>query len=303
MTAEDLVSPNGDPDAGRAGHGATPPIVVRAQGATKTLQPGPAYRIGRDPSSDIVVEEPLVSWQHATLKVAEGQWFLEDAGSTNGTFADKTRVRQIPITDSCQIRLGHPEAGPVLFCKVTYAPGPDATAVHSATALWTAAGMRAPTGIMRLPAKVLRIGRSDDNDVVVPDLRVSRHHAELRKSPGGAYEITDLGSHNGTFVNGQRMESSVLTEADVIGVGLATFRLVGDELQQFDDTGDVSLDAQELTVTLSSGKILLNDVSFPLPERCLLGVIGPSGAGQVDPARRADRDAAGHHWHGPLRRP
>src|SRR5271165_5712271 len=280
MTAEDLVSPNGDPDAGRAGHGAPPPIVVRAQGATKTLRPGPAYRIGRDPSSDIVVEEPLVSWQHATLKVAEGQWFLEDVGSTNGTFADKTQVRQIPITDSCQIRLGHPEAGPVLFCKVTYTPGPDATAVHSATALWTAAGMRAPTGITRLPAKVLRIGRSDDNDVVVPDLRVSRHHAELRKSPGGAYEITDLGSHNGTFVNGQRMESSVLTEADVIGVGLATFRLVGDELQQFDDTGDVSLDAQELTVTLSSGKILLNDVSFPLPERCLLGVIGPSGAGK-----------------------
>jgi ABC-type multidrug transport system ATPase subunit/pSer/pThr/pTyr-binding forkhead associated (FHA) protein len=280
MTAEDLVSPGGDPDAGRAGRGVTPPIVVRAQGATKTLRPGPAYRIGRDPSSDIVVEEPLVSWQHATLKVAEGRWFIEDAGSTNGTFADKTRVRQIAITDSCQIRLGHPEAGPVLSCKVAYTPGPDATAVHSATALWTPAGMRAPTGITRLPAKVLRIGRSDDNDVVVPDLRVSRHHAELRKSPGGAYEITDLDSHNGTFVNGQRMESSVLTEADVIGVGPATFRLVGDELQQFDDTGDVSLDALGLTVTLSSGKILLNDVSFPLPERCLLGVIGPSGAGK-----------------------
>jgi ABC transport system ATP-binding/permease protein len=278
MTAEDVVSPSGDPDAGQS---AVSALVVRAQGTTKTLQPGTAYRIGRDPSSDIVVEEPLVSWQHATLTAAGGNWVLEDAGSTNGTFAGKERVRQVPITDSCQVRLGHPEAGPVLSCTVTAKPGPDATAVHSATQLWTAAGMRAPTGIMRLPAKVVRIGRSDDNDVVVADLRVSRRHAELRKSPGGAYEITDTGSHNGTFVNGQRIESPVVvTEADVIGIGSVTFRLVGDELQQFDDTGDVSLDAQGLTVTLSSGKILLNDVSFPLPERCLLGVIGPSGAGK-----------------------
>ena len=261
---------------------AGPQLLVRAQGSSLTLRPDREYVIGRDPVSDIVVEEPLVSWRHAVLKVADGRWLLEDAGSTNGTFADKQRVRQLEITDSCQVRLGHPEAGPVLSCTVTGAPAPPAAAAppaHSATALWTA-GMRAPTGVMRLPAKVLRIGRSDDNDVVVADLQVSRHHAELRKSPGGAYEITDLGSHNGTFVNGQRIESAVVTEADVIGVGLATFRLVGDELQQFDDTGDVSLDAQGLTVTLSSGKILLNDVTFPLPERCLLGVIGPSGAGK-----------------------
>ena len=275
MRAEDVVSPSGDRDAG---HGAARSLVVRAQGATKTLQPGPAYRIGRDPGSDIVVEEPLVSWQHARLTVAGGRWLLEDAGSTNGTYADKERVQQLQITDSCQIRLGHPEAGPVLTCTVTATPGPDATAVHSATALWT--GMRAPTGVMRLPARVVRIGRSDDNDVVVSDLRVSRYHAELRRSPGGEYQIADLGSHNGTFVNGQRIESAVVTEADVVGVGLATFRLVGDQLQQFDDTGDVSLDAQGLTVTLSSGKVLLNDVTFPLPERCMLGVIGPSGAGK-----------------------
>jgi ABC-type multidrug transport system ATPase subunit len=259
---------------------AGPQLLVRAQGASLTLRPGRDYVIGRNPVSDIVVEEPLVSWRHAVLKEAGGRWLLEDAGSTNGTFADKQRVRQLEITDSCQIRLGHPDAGPVVSCTVTGAPVPAVAApAHSATAVWTAA-VRAPTGVMRLPAKVVRIGRADDNEVVVGDLQVSRHHAELRKSPGGAYEITDLDSHNGTFVNGARTESAVVTEADVIGVGRATFRLVGDELQQFDDTGDVSLDAQGLTVTLSSGKILLNDVSFPLPERCLLGVIGPSGAGK-----------------------
>jgi hypothetical protein len=114
-----------------------------------------------------------------------------------------------------------------------------------------------------LPTRVLRIGRADDNDVVLADLRVSRRHAELRRSPGGEYEIADLDSYNGTFLNGQRITRAVVTEADDIGIGLASFRLVGDELHEFVDTGDISLEARGLTVTLPSGKVLLDDVSFP----------------------------------------
>jgi len=132
---------------------------------------------------------------------------------------------------------------------------------------------------MQLPAKVLRIGRGTDNEVVVSDLSVSRYHAELRRGRAG-YEIVDLGSHNGTFVNGQRISAAPVTELDIIGIGPATFRLVGEELQQFIDTGDVSLAARDLTVRLPGGKVLLDHVSFPLGERCLLGVIGPSGAGK-----------------------
>src|SRR5690242_11290938 len=71
---------------------AGPDLLVRAQGASLTLRPGRDYVIGRNPVSDIVVEEPLVSWRHAVLKAAGGRWLLEDAGSTNGTFADKQRV-------------------------------------------------------------------------------------------------------------------------------------------------------------------------------------------------------------------
>ena len=68
--------------------------------------------------------------------------------------------------------------------------------------------------------------------------------------------------------------------ADVIGIGSASFRLVGDELPEFVDTGDISLEARGLTVALRNGKVLLDDVSFALGKRCLLGVIGPSGAGK-----------------------
>jgi ABC-type multidrug transport system ATPase subunit len=139
---------------------------------------------------------------------------------------------------------------------------------------------RPPSAVMSVRSTVLRIGRAADNDVVVADLSVSRYHAELRRSLRGSYEIVDLGSHNGTYLNGQRITAAPVTEIDIVGVGPATFQLVGDELQEFIDTGDVSLSARELTVTLSSGRVLLDHVSFPLGERCLLGVIGPSGAGK-----------------------
>jgi ABC-type multidrug transport system ATPase subunit len=140
---------------------------------------------------------------------------------------------------------------------------------------------RPPSAIMSVRSTVLKIGRAADNDVVVADLSVSRYHAELRRSLRGSYEIVDLGSHNGTYLNGQRITTAApVTEIDIVGVGPATFQLVGDELQEFIDTGDVSLSARDLTVTLSSGRVLLDHVSFPLGERCLLGVIGPSGAGK-----------------------
>ena len=71
-----------------------------------------------------------------------------------------------------------------------------------------------------------------------------------------------------------------MTEQDMIGIGRATFRLFGEELREFIDEGDVSLIAQDLTVRLPGGKVLLDHVSFPIPERCLVGVIGPSGAGK-----------------------
>ena len=126
---------------------------------------------------------------------------------------------------------------------------------------------------------MLRIGRAQDNDIVVADLSVSRHHAELRRV-GDRYEIVDLSSHNGTFVNGQRIAAAPVTEGTSSASGRPCSASSGNELLEFVDTGDVSLVAQDLTVTLPNGKVLLDHVSFPLGERCLLGIIGPSGAGK-----------------------
>jgi ketosteroid isomerase-like protein len=82
-----------------------------------------------------------------------------------------------------------------------------------------------------LPGTTVRIGRTPDNDVVLADLDVSRHHAELRRNPDGSFVITDLNSHQGTYVNGERITRTTLTAQDIIGIGHATFRLGGGELR------------------------------------------------------------------------
>ena len=98
------------------------PLYVRAQGSDRMLQAGPSYRIGRDPESDIVVEDPRVSWHHAVLRLERDFWLLEDSGSTNGTFVGADRVRQVPITGNCLVRLGHPEDGPPVSCSLGRSP-------------------------------------------------------------------------------------------------------------------------------------------------------------------------------------
>ncbi|WP_437026661.1 FHA domain-containing protein [Streptomyces sp. enrichment culture] len=145
-------------------------------------------------------------------------------------------------------------------------------------------GDRSPTTFHQFSlGRVMRIGRALENELVVSDLQVSRHHAEFHSTPDGRMEIRDLGSHNGTYVNGQPIAkggSQLLGPTDIVGVGHSTFRIVGDRLEEFVDTGEVSFSARHLTVTVDGGKQILKDVSFGVPEKSLIAVIGPSGSGK-----------------------
>jgi ABC-type multidrug transport system ATPase subunit/pSer/pThr/pTyr-binding forkhead associated (FHA) protein len=145
-------------------------------------------------------------------------------------------------------------------------------------------GDRSPTTFHQFAlGRVMRIGRALENELVVSDLQVSRHHAEFHATPDGRFEIRDLGSHNGTYVNGQPIAkggSALLGPSDIVGVGHSTFRIVGDRLEEFVDTGEVSFSARHLTVTVDGGKQILKDVSFGVPEKSLIAVIGPSGSGK-----------------------
>ena len=72
-----------------------------------------------------------------------------------------------------------------------------------------------------LSAGTLSIGRSPENDIVIEDRRISRRHAEVRLRLG-RHTLYDLGSTNGTFVNGKRVNEIALSEGDRITLGAAT---------------------------------------------------------------------------------
>ena len=128
---------------------------------------------------------------------------------------------------------------------------------------------------------MLRIGRDPESDVVVDDVLVSRRHAEIRRLGEDRYEAIDLGSHNGTFVNGRRIERAMLEELDVVTVGRNSYRLLEDRLDEYVDTGEVAYAAIDLTVRLANGTVLLDRRRASRSQsRSMLGVIGPSGSGK-----------------------
>ena len=69
-----------------------------------------------------------------------------------------------------------------------------------------------------LTAEVTVLGRSSETDLPLDDTGVSRRHAQLRRTPHG-YELVDLGSTNGTFVNGERVSAVALTDGSLITIG------------------------------------------------------------------------------------
>jgi hypothetical protein len=77
---------------------------------------------------------------------------------------------------------------------------------------------------MPLNKTATRIGRRSDNDLVFSNTSISGHHAEIHMSREGAFSITDLGSGNGVFVNGERIHQCGLRDGDIIELGEVRFR-------------------------------------------------------------------------------
>ncbi|MFC8347521.1 FHA domain-containing protein [Streptomyces sp. NPDC057280] len=253
-----------------------PELVLETEAGSTVMSPGHDYHVGRDPLSDIVIDDARVSWHHAVLRPEADHWTLADEHSTNGTYADGLRIQERDVGPGCVIRFGSPSDGPRAVLVAPERPSAVAVSMPGLTGTF-----RQPTTVRPLPTRTVRIGRADDNDLVIDDLVVSRRHAELRAHPDGTYEIVDVGSHNGTYLNGSPVTRALLGPGDVVGIGHSAFCLVGDQLQEYVDTGEVSLDVQDLSVAVDRGrKTLLDHVSFPVGEKCLLAVVGPSGAGK-----------------------
>jgi pSer/pThr/pTyr-binding forkhead associated (FHA) protein len=109
----------------------------------------------------------------------------------------------------------------------------------------------------------IEIGRAMHNDIILNDVRVSRLHARLEFTPTGCH-LTDLGSSNGTYLNGKPVNEALLKPGDLITMGSSTLRY--ESQQPISDPGMTVIDDLsdlEMTMAQISLPVNVNETGGP----------------------------------------
>ena len=252
-----------------------PVLVINWPGGQKDERPldRPVMRLGRAPDNDIVVNFPTVSGHHLRLESdgPAGELKVTDLGSTNGTLHNGL---QMPANAPRTVY-----AGDVLRIG-------DLTGNSLSLALKGPAGggvQTRPLGMQQLAQlQQAVIGRDPACEVHLDHPSVSRRHAEIRRQPDSSFVIRDLGSANGTFVDGQRVVAWLpLAKGAVVQIG--PYKLVYD-LEARALTTSMSrghrLDTINLGKQVSGGRMILTDVSLAVLAGEFISLVGGSGAGK-----------------------
>ena len=231
--------------------------------------------IGRDPSNDLVISEPVVSGFHAQI-VHEGNQYVfvhphPSRGKTlngliyNGNHILGDQAFRKPLARGDFFRIGD-EHGTMV--TISYDDGSGA-----------AQDIVPEIRPFPLGAPVITIGRLPDNMVVLNHPQVSGHHARLEQVQGG-YRIVDLGSTNHVYVNAQRVTNQPLRPSDEIRIGPFNFTYTGTQLTQRDESGGIRIDALGLYKEGTKKTIILDNISIAIPQRRFVALVGGSGAGK-----------------------
>ena len=182
-------------------------------------------------------------------------------------------------------RVGH--VGSAQAPQTQMAPSRSAeTSVSNLATKMFQALLPSRSGAIHKPTGSATIGRSTDNDIVIQDVLASRHHAFLTQTPLGT-EIRDAHSVNGTFVNGVRVGSAVLSEGDVVTIGNVDLVFTRDTLVRRTEaaTRTGGLEVNSVCFTVDRGKQLLDHISLTARPGTLTAIIGGSGAGKTTLSR------------------
>ncbi|KXP14964.1 ABC transporter [Tsukamurella pseudospumae] len=199
--------------------------------------------------------------------------------------APPSRPMQLPRQQAPSAPIPAQRAEPTLLQGPGGEVAPHLRAMAGNTGLYQVAKM--PQRPMGSASGQMTIGRTPDNDIALGDMLVSRRHARLLTGPQGLV-IEDLGSANGTQVNGRRIAGpTALREGDLVTIGNSDLiveqgRLERPKAQQFAGAG---LAVQGITLTVDGNKTLLHGIDFRAAPGTLTAVIGPSGAGKSTVSR------------------
>ena len=237
-------------------------VVLDQYNVKDLLVPDDGLVIGRDPERAAYSEyfdHPSVSGTHAWIRWEGPDLVIFDLKSTNKTFVNGLAVDRHVLQEADFIRLGQYRDRTLVFRSGK----PRTLSVRD----------------ISLDRPLVRIGREPDNEIPVDHPAVSRYHAELRKE-NGQFVLTDTGSTNGTFVNGQPVTRHVMTPGDTISIGPVQLNFTGEAIKQQNADNEVRIDIFHLTKQVGPAKSrikILDDISVVIPPRAFIGLLGPSG--------------------------
>jgi ABC-type multidrug transport system ATPase subunit len=227
--------------------------------------------VGKHFQNDIVIDHPKVSRYHLTVRQQGDRFFVLDLNSTNGTFVNRDPIQWTHIEFSDELMLGDHVLSFETLGSVRHSE------VH-------AEGTVIETMPVSLKKKVITVGRTTDNDVVIDHPQVSRHHARFVQQ-GSSYLIEDLNSSNGIFLNGRRIKKpEPVGPMDQIKIGAFLLKIDMDNLTKATFRGSTILQADNVVravKTPTGSKILLDHISLTIYSNELVALMGPAGAGKT----------------------
>lgn len=251
------------------------------------LEPERTYTVGRDQSCDIALDNSRVSKTHLRLAWEDGDWKATDLESTNGTFLNSKLSRVTKINDSKVLHLGGVNNFVFKLTPLTGAQSAKSKVtkhILEKEATRVSQGFFEETGELQGPRRIrlqqrIRIGRGESNDWKIEDINVSRSHAEIVQHREGGYELVDLKSTNGTYLNDSQIKREKLIFGDIISISGHRRKFTSDGLEILEGIEGLSVTVKGASFQIGT-KTLLEDVSFNLGPRTLTAIIGPSGAGK-----------------------
>lgn len=250
-------------------------LLLRVTARPSTGQP---IVLGSAAGCSVVIDDPDVAPRHAELvQTAEGAFLVRDLGASTGTFVDSARHRisEARVPGTGVLLLGGFRLPLPVLRRLLDEPGSEAAAQALAQAL------------ANLDRPLVHVGRAPENDLVLTHPTVSQRHARLARRPDGSIHVVDLGSTNGTFVDGERVgpHGAIARPGQRIAIG--GVHLVLGEGGRIEGAGRAKIRLDLLGVGLTvkdrgSGKprALLDRVSMSIFPGELVGMLGPSGAGK-----------------------
>ena len=214
------------------------------------------------------------SRRHARVLHGPDGLVIEDVGSTHGTSINGGEAfhgESRPLAPGDRIEI----AGAV----VRILAGGETRFEPEAAEADGAATAPLPAQSATLDGGPLSIGRQEGNDLVLPDPNVSRAHAELVAGDAGV-DVVDLGSRNGTRLDGVPVERARVEPGSVIGVGQYQLHFDGTRLTARDSRAELRLSARNIAVRVGADKTILKPVSIDIEPGELVVLIGQSGAGK-----------------------